>query len=135
MELNQPLDKTLGPLIQWLRLIAVTMETSCVWGVAGWMWWRAQLCLEWHRLSDGVRLSFSFTVQYFELAKLLLFIIRAEFFIFHPTEDSFKPTVDLSDFKTSKHDKNGSDSDITKTLKYELTVFWTILMFVININL
>lgn len=28
MELNQPLDKILGPLIQWLRLIAVTMETS-----------------------------------------------------------------------------------------------------------
>lgn len=25
---NQPLDKILGPLIQWLRLIAVTMETS-----------------------------------------------------------------------------------------------------------
>lgn len=28
MELNQPLDKILDPLIQWLRLIAVTMETS-----------------------------------------------------------------------------------------------------------
>ncbi len=28
MELNQPLDKILGPLVQWLRLTAVTMETS-----------------------------------------------------------------------------------------------------------
>lgn len=30
MELNQPLDKILGPLIQWLRLTAVTMEMSSV---------------------------------------------------------------------------------------------------------
>lgn len=26
MELNQPLDKILGPLIEWLRIISVTME-------------------------------------------------------------------------------------------------------------
>lgn len=38
MELNQPLDEIQGPLIQWLRLIAVTMETSSG-GYLSLVWW------------------------------------------------------------------------------------------------